>query len=104
MRKQRGAVIPILGKSLRSLEFEMKLIICLVTVMLMSGCGRLQDHPKYANGETVWYDVNGVTGTGFVVESFHYKDGWYYQVDVEVDSAGERDRPYLHEKLLSRKK
>ena len=72
--------------------------------MLMSGCGGLRDHPKYADGETVWYDVNGTTGTGVVVQSSLREDGWYYQVDVGVDGAGERDRPYLHEKLLSRKK
>jgi len=82
----------------------MKRITCLLALVLVTGCGGFRDHPKYEDGENVWYDVNGITGTGAVVQSSPHEDGWYYQVDVGVDGAGERDRPYLHEKLLSRKK
>ena len=82
----------------------MKQIACLLAAILLTGCGRFQNGPRFEDGETVLYDVNGVTGTGVVVQSSPREDGWYYQVDVGVDGAGERDRPYLHEKLLSRKK
>ena len=82
----------------------MKQIAGLLVAVLLAGCGRFCDGPKYQDGETVWYDVNGVTGTGVVVQSSPLEDGWYYQVDVGVDGAGERERPHLHETLLRRKK
>ncbi len=78
------------------------LIVVTGIVVLLAGCG--PKTPRFANGETVQYDVNGVTGTGVVVYSKPLlEDGkmvYYYSVDVGVDSTGKRDQPVLHEKLL----
>ena len=88
----------------------MKLIVFFLVAIVLSGCGRSHDYPKYANGETIQYEVPHMTedrvviGTGVVINASPSTEGWYYSVDVGTNSLGERECVSLHEKLLSRKK
>jgi len=76
--------------------------ILAIAALGVTGCGPKE--PRYSDGETVRYDVNGITGTGVVVSSQPRLEGdkmvYYYRVDVGVDGAGKRDQPLLHENLV----
>ena len=82
----------------------MKTILTIIIPLIFIGCSRSQHRPKFEDGSTVVYNVNGITGTGIVVSSCQSTDGWYYVVDAGLDGTGESDRACLHQKMLKQKK
>jgi hypothetical protein len=83
---------------------NVQLVVLVFVVLTITGCGN--KYPRYVDGETVHYNVNGITGTGVVVSSEpRLENGklvYYYTVDMGVDSKGQRDRPGLHEDLVEK--
>lgn len=85
-----------------NMKRKMHVAALALATLALTGCG--PKLPRFADGEQVRYNVNGVMGTGVVVSSQpRLDDGtmvYYYRVEVGVDSAGKRDQPLLHEALL----
>ena len=78
--------------------------VTLVGLLSISG-GCSAGKSKIGQGDTVRYDVNGVSGTGVVVGVQERLEGgkkvFYYKVDAGVDSSGQRDQALLHQNLLT---
>lgn len=77
-------------------------MIILLLALLAVGC--VPREPKHGVGDVIRWEVQGETGTGVIVRvSARYENdnlAWYYEVDIGVNSKGERELMSFHEALV----
>lgn len=77
-------------------------MIILLLALLGAGCAPRE--PSHKVGDVIRWEVQGETGTGTIVRvsprAENDKLAWYYEVDIGVNSKGEREIMSFHEALV----